>query len=160
MQKWMNEGLRSRWAMGCINLSWKVLAAVAVIQRFVVVIKFVWKLFQGCFFFLLIFSTKLIKHPEFSKETGVYSVFVGFFTQFCSPSNVCVWSMDTHCVHTQSSLSIFTMLSAAFLSSMHSGVVSGGTTGRGGGVYAPPNLPGDCLAMLSLVSRPHFSQVV
>jgi len=31
---------------------------------------------------------------------GVYSVFVGFVTQLCSPSNVCVWSVDT-CVHTE-----------------------------------------------------------
>ena len=51
---------------------------------------------------------------------GVYSVFFTFVTQFCSPSNVCVcvWSVDTH-VYTQSSLSIFTTLGTAVLSSPH-----------------------------------------
>ena len=69
------------------------------------------------------------KNSRFSQVMGVYSVFVGFVTQLCSPSNVCVcvcvcvWSMDTHCVHTQSSLSIFTTLETAVLSSLHSGVV-------------------------------------
>ena len=40
---------------------------------------------------------------------GVYSVFWGFVTQLWSPSNVCVrvWNMDTCCVHTQNSLSVF-----------------------------------------------------
>ena len=50
---------------------------------------------------------------------GVYSMFVTFVTQLCSPSNVCVcvcvcvWSVDTR-VYTQSSLSIFTMLAQLF----------------------------------------------
>ena len=38
-------------------------------------------------------------------------MFVGFVTQLRSPPNVCVWSVDRRCVHTQSSLSVFTMLS-------------------------------------------------
>ena len=53
----------------------------------------------------------------------VYSVFVGFVTQLCSRPNVCVWNVDTHCVHTQSTLSVFTMLGKAALPSLHSGVV-------------------------------------
>ena len=59
----------------------------------------------------------------------MYSVFVGLVTQLCSPPNVCAWrstSIDTHCVHmhTKLSLSVFTMLGTlAVLSSLHSGVV-------------------------------------
>ena len=41
----------------------------------------------------------------------------------CCKENVCVWSVDTHCVHIQSSLSVFTKLGTAVLSSLHSGVV-------------------------------------
>ena len=37
---------------------------------------------------------------------------------------VCVWSVDTQCVHTQSSLFIFTMLGRAVMSSLHSGVAA------------------------------------
>ena len=50
-------------------------------------------------------------------------------TQLYSPSNVCVCEcvcvcgggggVDTCCVHTQSSVSIFTMLGTAILSSLH-----------------------------------------
>ena len=36
---------------------------------------------------------------------------------------MCVWSVDTHCVHTQNSLSVFTTLGTAVLSSLHSDVV-------------------------------------
>ena len=43
--------------------------------------------------------------------------------QLCSLSNLSVWSMDTHCVDTQSSLSIFIMLGTAVWSSLHSGAV-------------------------------------
>ena len=49
---------------------------------------------------------------------GVYSVFVGFGTQLCSPSNVCVWSVDTcvytkltfHLYHARHRCSVFTAL--------------------------------------------------
>ena len=55
---------------------------------------------------------------------GVYSMFVGsMVTQLCSPSNVCVWGVDTRCMHTQTSLSVFAMLGTAVLSLLHSGVV-------------------------------------
>ena len=55
-----------------------------------------------------------------SQVMGMYSVLVAFVTQLCSPSNVCVcvWSVDTR-VYTQSSLSVFTMLGTAVLSSPH-----------------------------------------
>ena len=51
---------------------------------------------------------------------GVYSVFVAFVTQLCSPSNVCVcvcgaWTR----VYTQSSLCVFTTLGTAVLPSPH-----------------------------------------
>ena len=48
---------------------------------------------------------------------------VGLVTQLCSSSTVCVWSVDTCCVHTNSSLSVFTMVGTAVLSSLESGVV-------------------------------------
>ena len=50
-------------------------------------------------------------------------MFVGFVTQLFSPSNVCAWSIGTHCVHKQSSLSDTTMLSAAVLSALDSSLV-------------------------------------
>ena len=50
---------------------------------------------------------------------GVYSVFVAFVTQLAVLQMcVCVWSVDTH-VYTQSSLSVFTTLGTAVLSSLH-----------------------------------------
>ena len=56
------------------------------------------------------------KNEKKKKKKEVHSVFVGFVTQLCSPSNVCVcvcvWSVDTR-VHTQSSLSVFMMLGTA-----------------------------------------------
>ena len=71
------------------NVSWKLLAAIAVKQfhQRCVVLALLWKLLS----YMLGFCTK-----------KKYSVFVGFITQLCSPSNVCVcvWSVDTHCVHT------------------------------------------------------------
>ena len=50
-------------------------------------------------------------------------MFVGFVTQLCSPSNVCVLSVDRRRVHTQSSLSVFITLGTTVLSSLRSGVV-------------------------------------
>ena len=69
--------------------------------------------------------------PVFSSNGVVFSIcwfawslsFAWYVTQLCSPSNLCVWGVDTCCVDTQSSLSVFTMLGTAFLSSLHSGVV-------------------------------------
>ena len=55
-----------------------------------------------------------------SQVMEVYSVFMGFVTQLCSPSNdVTVCETWSHvCI-----LSIFTMVGIAVLSSLHSGVV-------------------------------------
>ena len=78
----------------------------------------VWKLFYAR---VLHDNTKQ-SMQVFSSNGGVL-VFVAFVTQLCSPSNMCgVWRVDTH-LYTQSSLSIFTMLGTAVLSSMHSGMV-------------------------------------
>ena len=55
---------------------------------------------------------------------GVYSVSVGLHSHSALQFFKCVWvGVDTHCMHTQSSLSIFTMLGTAVLSSLKSGVV-------------------------------------
>ena len=73
--------------MDWINISWKLLAAVAVMQfNRCVVLAFLWKL---------------------SFARVLHSVFVGLVTQLCNPSNVfvCVCGVWTR-VHTQSSLSV------------------------------------------------------
>ena len=55
----------------------------------------------------------------------VYSMFVCLHghSPLQSFKCACVGGMDTHCVHIQSSLSVFTKLGTAVLSSLHSGVV-------------------------------------
>ena len=77
------------------------------------------------------FALKVVLCWGVAKKTGrvsqvmeVYSLFVGFVTQLYSPSNlcVCVCGVWTHCVYTQSSLSIFTMFNTPVRSSLHSGV--------------------------------------
>ena len=79
-----------------------------------------WKSSES-FCHMLGFCTKIFKTFQVFSSKGVYSVFVGFaILQMC----VCVWSVDTRCVHTQSSLSIITTLNTAVLSSLHSGVGS------------------------------------
>ena len=40
------------------------------------------------------------KNSRFSQVMGVYLVFVAFVNQLCSPSDVCVCSLDT-CVYTK-----------------------------------------------------------
>ena len=76
--------------MGWINVSWKLLAAVAVMQFYqrCVVLSYARVLYQN-------------KTTGFSQSQvmGVYSVFVGFVTQLCSPTNVCVWSVDMLCAY-------------------------------------------------------------
>ena len=67
----------------------------------------------GHFFFYNVNATVNIQIGKFF--TGL---FVGFVTQLCSPSNVCVCSVDTR-VYTQSSVSLFTTLGTAVLSSLH-----------------------------------------
>ena len=55
---------------------------------------------------------------------GVYSVSVGLHSHSALQFFKCVWvGVDTHCMHTQSSLSIFTMLGTALLSLLDSGMV-------------------------------------
>ena len=102
VHKWINEGLRSPQAnpksvtskcMGCVNVSWKLLAAVAVMQLYI----------QGWWCWVCVW--KLSYTRVFTKKK-----LLGFVTQFCSPSNMFVCSIDTR-VHAQSSLSIFTTLS-------------------------------------------------
>ena len=61
---------------------------------------------------MLGFCIKIKETSEFFQVMGVCSMFVGFVTELCSPSDVCVWSVDTR-VHTQSSLSVFTTLGTA-----------------------------------------------
>ena len=91
--------------MGWINGSWKLLAAVAVMHDAVPL--------KVCG---VRFAVKV--------ALFLHSVFVGLVTQLCSPSNMCVWSVDTR-VHTRyiNSLSVFTTLGTAVLFSLHSGVV-------------------------------------
>ena len=69
---------------------------------------FLWEIHWSLFFFTMSMLLSVFRFENF----------VGFVTQLCSPSNVCVWSVDTF-VYTQSSLSVFTMLGTAVLSSLH-----------------------------------------
>ena len=73
-----------------------------------VVMYYVWKLSYA----------RVTQKYRISQIMGVHSVFVGFVTQHCSPSNVCVWSVDTcaytkltfHLHDTRHSYSVFTAL--------------------------------------------------
>ena len=117
VHKWINEGLRSLWAnpisitskwMGCINVGWKIVGSF-------------WCNDQGWWCWVCVWRlsyAKIIKKFRvFSSNGGVFSV-CDFVTQFCSHSNVSVWSVDT-CVftkltfplyHARHSCSIFTAL--------------------------------------------------
>ena len=120
---WYNEGLRNLWAnpilitskwpkcMGWIIVSWKLLTAVAVMQfhRRCVVLALLWK---------LRFCTKI---PGFLEQWGCIQC-CGSVGHLALQSFKCVWAWDTLCAYVNS-LSVFTVLGTAVLSSLHSGVV-------------------------------------
>ena len=58
---------------------------------------------------------------QFFPSMRIYSVFLGLHGH-SAVLQMCMWGVNTH-VHTQSSLSTFTTLGTAVLSSLHSGVV-------------------------------------
>ena len=60
---------------------------------------------ESCCLMLLVYQKKKLK--VFSSNGGVFTVCgfchfaLGLVTLLRSPSNACVWSVDTHCVHSQ-----------------------------------------------------------
>ena len=118
--KWINEGLRSLWAnqKNVLLVSARVeqmylLAAVAVMQlhRRYAMLTLLWK--------LLSYAIGLWKTSGFSQVRGCIQCLWVWSLSF-AVLQVCVWSVDTCCVHTQNSLSVFITLGTAVLSSVHS----------------------------------------
>ena len=106
LRVWVSEYI-VRWSltyfskcMGCINVSWKLVAAVAVMLK----VGRVGFVCESCP--MLGFCTTIKKFQVYSNG-GVFSVSGFCYSALQSFKCMCVWSVDTR-VHTQSSLSVLT----------------------------------------------------